>query len=116
MAGEIASAGLHVQAQNLPGFAFGDDFERATADFAVGREALAPDAGVDGDLEGLATVRATDGLGLLHPGSIPRESPVGYQQDRKSGRAGRRMSLLAFKPWCRIGVSEKHWNYVEDKV
>ena len=63
---ESASAGLHVQAQNLAGFALDDDIEGSAANLAVGSKALAADAGVDGELEGLPAIWATDGFGDLH--------------------------------------------------
>jgi hypothetical protein len=57
---------LDIQAQNFAGLAFGDDFERAAADFAVGGEALGGNSGVDHDAEGLAAERALHRFGDLH--------------------------------------------------
>ena len=71
---ESASAGLHVQAQNLARFAFGDNLEGPAADLAIGGETLAADAGVDDQFEGLSAVWAADGFGDLHPVPIARNA------------------------------------------
>ena len=60
------SSGLHVQAPNFAGRAFGHNFQRTTANFAIGGEALEGNAGVHNDLEILAAKGADDGFGFFH--------------------------------------------------
>jgi hypothetical protein len=66
MGRQVASAGLHVQAQNFARLALRNDFARAAADLAVGRETLKTRARVNHDLEALPAVRTLDGLGDFH--------------------------------------------------
>lgn len=57
-----ASSALHVQAQNFARLAISKDFHRATADFAIGGEAVCSRAGVHNDFKALAAVGASDGF------------------------------------------------------
>ena len=67
------STSRNVEAQDFAGIAFGGDFEGAAADFAICREALRGDAGIDGQLKGLAAERALDGFGDFHRPIIAQE-------------------------------------------
>jgi hypothetical protein len=60
------SISLHLQAQDFSWFAFDDDLKRAAADLAIRCETLRGDAGVNGQVKGLAAERALNGLGNLH--------------------------------------------------
>jgi len=51
---------LDVEAKNLARFAFGKDFERAAADFAIGCEALLWNGGIDDQVEALSAKRTLD--------------------------------------------------------
>jgi hypothetical protein len=69
----LAQAALiagHVQAQNFPGLAFHGDLEWAAADFAIRGELLRSDAGVQGDVERLATEWALDSRRGFHGESL----------------------------------------------
>jgi hypothetical protein len=57
---------LHVQAQNLTGFALGGYLKRAAANLAVGGEALGTQTGIDDHFVELAAIRARDGVGFFH--------------------------------------------------
>ncbi|HEX4646864.1 MAG TPA: hypothetical protein VH598_14770 [Verrucomicrobiae bacterium] len=76
----LRSISLHVQAQDFSRFALDDDFEGAAADFAIGGEALGGDAGVNGQVKGLAAERALKGLGNLHESvyGIPAQKSAKY--------------------------------------
>src|SRR5215831_15818212 len=63
---EIASIAGYVQAQNFPRLALGGDFERTAADLAIHRKALRRDAGVHGNLKGLAAEWTLNGFGNFH--------------------------------------------------
>ena len=57
----MSLTGTHIQVSDLPVFAFGGDFERATANFAIGHKALGGDARIDNQFELLPAERALDG-------------------------------------------------------
>ena len=57
---------LHVQAQDFSRFGLGDDFKWAAANLAIRCEALGGNAGVNGQVKGLAAERALNDLGNLH--------------------------------------------------
>lgn len=59
---DIRLVDTDIQAQNFAWFAFGGDLKRAATHFAVSRESLRWDGGVNQDLETLATVGALDGF------------------------------------------------------
>jgi hypothetical protein len=69
------SISLHLQAQDFSRFAFDDNLERAAADLAIRCEALRGDAGVNGQVKGLAAEGALNGLGNLHE-SLYNSSPL----------------------------------------
>jgi hypothetical protein len=79
MTPQRASTGLRVQAKNFPAFAFGNDLQRAAADFAIRREPLERYAGVNRQLELLSAVRTLDGLGCFHAANV-----VAPRQKRKA--------------------------------
>ena len=62
---EVSPAG-HRHAYDLARLAFGGDFKRTAADFAVGDEALGRDAGVEHQLHALAAEGAVQGRGVFH--------------------------------------------------
>jgi hypothetical protein len=62
------SIGQHGRAQNLAGFTFGLDFERAAADLAIHYETLAGDACVNGHFKRLAAERASNVREFFHAG------------------------------------------------
>ena len=66
----------HLKADDFARFAFGDDFKRAAADFAIGREPLAGDAGVNGQLERLAAEWTRNGFVDDHVKIYPRQDEV----------------------------------------
>ena len=72
---------MHLQAQNLAGFAFDTDFHRATAHFAVNGEALKRYAGINRGFERLAAKRTTNGFNGFHAvdwAHQPQNGPIPY--------------------------------------
>jgi hypothetical protein len=57
---------LHLNAQDFPGFAFGNDLEWPATDLAIGRESLRGNAGIEHDFEALAAKWALNGFGDFH--------------------------------------------------
>ena len=57
---------LHVEGQDLPRIALGEDFKRTAADLAVGGKPLLGNGGVDRQLHRLPAIRALDAFTLLH--------------------------------------------------
>jgi hypothetical protein len=66
MSRQVASAGLNLQAQNLPGRALGNDLHRPAANFAINREALKRYACVHCGFERLTAKRAMNGFDCFH--------------------------------------------------
>ena len=60
----------NLQTLDFSRLALGDHLERTATDFAVGREALEGDTGIDDDVEGLAAKGALNGLGDFHAVSL----------------------------------------------
>jgi len=51
---------LYFEAQNFAGFAFGEDFEGAAADFAIGSELLLRNRSIHDQIEALSAERTLD--------------------------------------------------------
>jgi hypothetical protein len=62
----IRSLPSHVQPENLTRLTFDKHFKRTAADLAIGRESLGWGARIDGQLKGLAAIRAPDGFSDFH--------------------------------------------------
>jgi len=57
---------LHFEAQNFTRLALSEDFKGAAADFAIGREPLHRDGGINDKIKFLSAKRALDGFGNFH--------------------------------------------------
>ena len=60
--GSVFKLLLSADGENFAGLGFDGDGEGAAADLAIGDETLRRDAGVDGEVKGLAAERAGDGF------------------------------------------------------
>src|SRR5688572_8823345 len=79
----LESSSQHIEAQDFARLAIDNHLKRTAADFAIRRETLRRDAGVDDQLEALAAERALDGFSDLHQRyRIERASRFMTQRER----------------------------------
>jgi hypothetical protein len=81
--GELGLIALDIQAQNFARLALDDDLKRPAANLAIRREPLRRDAGINGQLERLATKRALDGFGNLHRDLVQNSRDWGKDKQKR---------------------------------
>lgn len=72
----MVSLGGDFEGDDFAGFAGGNDFEGTAADFAIGREPLMGDTGVDDHFAILSAIRALDVGKLFHAAIYARKAEV----------------------------------------
>ena len=88
--GCFRSSPFDFQPHDFPALTLGNDLKRPAAHFAIGCEALELQAGVEGDLGGLAAERTLDRFGDFHPIAYRRGEIV---QTRERGAPARRAGV-----------------------